>query len=138
MKKWVVFLLGVLTGIVLLSCVASLYNSMNQSNTTTEDGKEQSDGIKMFKEPGDIINEQSFEVFQVLAEDAALVRGKGDSYSIYNGLVYLLINRDGKYYYDGEKIDIKKNQKVRQVGIYRYENKSEIIKTVPIIEIVDK
>lgn len=143
MKKWIVYLLGVVTGFFLTVLLAFLLNgsSKSASEVIGEPGTEVDearDGVKMFKEPGDIINEKSFEVFQVIAENAALVNGKGDGYSVYSGPVYLMINHDGKYYYDDERINTPKGKVVRQVGIYKYPTQNDFIKTVPIIQIVDK
>lgn len=146
MKKWMIFLGGVLTGIVLTIVFAFFLSKARGNgtddntitNTETETGDNNPEGVKMFKEPGDIINENSFEVFQVIAENGALVKGKGDGSVIYMGPIYLLINDDGKFYYDEEKINIPKGKVVRQVGIYQYETKNEFLKTVPIIEILDK
>jgi hypothetical protein len=144
MKKWMIYLLGVLTGFVLTVLVAFvIYSNRPESNQdkfvgSTETDIEQPDGVKMFKEPGDVINERSFEVFQVVAENGALVTGKGDGNYMYTGPVYLLINDDGKYYYDEEIIKLPKGKVVRQVGIYQYETKQAILKTVPIIEFLNE
>ncbi len=143
MKKWLVFVLGVVTGFILAVLLAFLLNSksksgpdvIGESGTETE---ESSDGIKLFDEPGDIIEENSFEVFQVIAENAALVKGKGGGRSIYRGPVYLIVNYDKKYYYDDEKIETPKGKVVRQIGIYQYPTKNDFVKTVPIIEIMDE
>lgn len=143
MKKGLVFVLGVVTGFILAVLLAFLLNGksksgpdvIGESGTETE---ESSDGIKLFDEPGDIIEENSFEVFQVIAENAALVKGKGGGRTIYIGPVYLIVNYDRKYYYDDEKINTPKGKVVRQIGIYQYPTKNDIVKTVPIIEIMDE
>ena len=76
MKKWLIFLGGVVTGVLLTFLFAFIFSS---NRPTTADN----DGIKMFEKPGDIVNEESFEVFQVLAEDAALVRGGSSFTTVY-------------------------------------------------------
>ena len=99
------------------------------------------DGTTWFEKPGDVIDVKAFEVFQVLDKDAALVHGQSHNYSdmeIYTGAVYLLTNEDGKYYYDDEVVRVPEGKIVRQVGIYRYQTKSELGKTVPIIQIMSK
>lgn len=145
MKKWVVYVLGVVTGFLLTIVIAFFSNSIQGkesnsnvigSETTVEE--ESDDGVKMFDKPGDIINEKSLQVFQVIAENAALVRGKDKGYDIYTGPIYLLINHDGKYYYDEEKVNVSQGKVVRQVGIYQYETRNEFLKTVPIIMILNK
>jgi hypothetical protein len=88
-----------------------------------------------------MIEVDAFEVFQVLSEDAALVHGKSREYSsreIFTGAVYLLTNEDDKYYYDDEVVRVPEGKIARQVGIYRYQTKSEFGKTVPIIQIMSK
>lgn len=143
MKKGLVFVLGVVTGFILAVLLAFLLNGkaksspdvIGESGTETEESR---DGLKLFDEPGDIMEERSFEVFQVIAENAALVLGKGGGYSVYRGPIYLIVNHDGKYYYDDEKINTPKGKVVRQIGIYQYPTKNDIVKTVPIIEIMDE
>lgn len=143
MKKWVVYVLGVVTGFILAVILAFLLNGKSNSvpGVIGESGTETEksiDGIKLFEEPGDLIEEKSFEVFQVIAENAALVNGKGGGYSVYRGPVYLIVNYDGKYYYDDEKIDAPKGKVVRQIGIFQYPTKDDFVKTVPIIQIMDE
>lgn len=130
MKKWGLFLGGVATGVVLTFLFAYI--------VTLAGGKSSPDGVTNFDQPGQIMNEQSVEVFQVIADNAALVRGKdpnsySDSYIL--GTVYLLRNYDGKYYYDDEIITLPKGKKFQQTGIYRYDTPKGMSKTVAIIEI---
>lgn len=130
MKKWGLFLGGVATGVVLTFLFAYI--------VTLAGGKSSLDGVTNFDQPGQIMNEQSVEVFQVIADNAALVRGKdpnsySDSYIL--GTVYLLRNYDGKYYYDDEIITLPKGKKFQQTGIYRYDTPKGMSKTVAIIEI---
>lgn len=126
MKKLLIFLGGVVTGVLLTFLFAFVFSS---NRPTTADN----DGIKMFEKPGDVVNEESFEVFQVLAEDAALVRG-GSSFTT----VYLLTNDEGKYYYDDEEVKVPKGKVARQIGIYQYQTRDEFGKTVPIVRIMEK
>ena len=146
MKKWMVFVLGIVTGFILTIAIGFALNGIQNpkpsSENITESEQEaepkEDDGITWFEEPGDIIEESSFKVIQVLAKDAALVCSKSKRADLYTGPVYLLTNGEGKYYYDDQIIKIPKEKAVRQMGIYRYPNKNEDIKTVPIIEIMDK
>lgn len=128
MKKWLIFGGGVLTGVVL----TFLFAFMVFASRSGDD-----DGTTWFEKPGDVIEVKAFEVFQVLDEDAALVRGQShDDLDIFTGAVYLLTNEDGKYYYDDEVVRVPEGKVARQVGIYRYQTKSEFGKTVPIIQIM--
>ena len=121
MKKFLIFVLGVITGVV-LTFLFSYYV-----------GTSSNDDVTWFESPGDVIQEKTFEVFQVLDESSALVNGRSNY-----GVVYLLVNEDGKFYYDDEIINVPNNKVVRQVGIYRYETNRSTIKTVPIIQIFNK
>ena len=142
MKKLLIYLAGVVTGIVLTFIFAIIYNKYcgdgkTESPTETVINNEEDNGITLFEEPGDIINGKSFEVFQVLERGVALVNGASD-HDLYLGPVYLLINKDGKYYYDDEIINVPKGKVVRQMGVFQYLAKNEMNKTVPIIMIMDK
>lgn len=122
MKKFLVFILGVITGIVLTFLFAIVFNSKSASDDTV-----------WFEAPGETIDEQCFEVFQVVDEGFALANGCG------RGLVvYALVVEEGKYYYDEEVVRVPKNKTVRQVGIYKYLTKDSRIKTVPIVKMFDK
>ena len=138
MKKWLIFLGGVITGIVLTFLFIYIASeSMQKTDSISEEAK-YDDNINFFEEPGDVVKDKSFEVFQVLSDDAALVRAQSDaSLDMYLGTVYLLTNDEGKYYYDEEKIKAPNGKVFRQVGIYRYPTKNDIIKTVPIIKLMD-
>lgn len=140
MKKWVIYVLGVVTGIVLTIiisfCIVSLRNPENSEGDESETIVKDDDGFTLFKEAGDIIKVKSFKVIQVIGEDAALAIG--ESKYGYHGAVYLLTNDDDKYYYDEEIVNVPKGKVARQIGIYRYPNKDNMIKTVPIVLFMDK
>lgn len=94
---------------------------------------------KFFNEPTDVIESQSFEVFQALSGGFALVRAKedeGDNY--YLGITCLLMNEEGKDYYDDEIVKVPSGKAARQIGIYRYKNNLGMEKTVPIVKIMNE
>lgn len=128
MKNWGLFLGGVMTGIVLTFVFAFIYTKASSNSTP--------DGVTNFEQVGEVIDEGSVKVFQVVGDNAALVCGRDDdSFSdLYLGPVYLLRNYDGKYYYDDEIVKKPKGKQFRQTGIYRYDTKMGY-KTVPIIEL---
>lgn len=131
MKKTGVFLGGFATGVV-VTFIVLLIIGLAQNPAAFQ-------GVTNFEEQGDIVYEKSFEVMQVIADNAALVHGKEyPNSTLYLGTLYLLRNNEGKYYYDDEIIKVPAGKVVRQTGIYKYQTKSEDYKTVPIIEIVDK
>ena len=128
MKKWLIFGGGVLTGVI-FTFVILFVLAKGKSN----------EDFKLFEKPGEIVNVNSFKVFQGLDNDVAVVNGaSNEEYDIYMGAVYLLINDEGKYYTDDEIIKVPNGKVVRKVGVYHYQTKSELDKTVSVIEIMDK
>ena len=141
-KKWMIFVGGVVTGIVVTLLFVALYtsNQSDSSETLPEEETEQAEDndFKFFDEPGEMINEPSVKVFQVLGKDAALVRGYDKELDRYFGMVYLLVNKDDQYYYDDQIVKAPKGKVFRQIGVYRYPTKDDIMKTVPVILLMDK
>lgn len=142
MKNWGIFLGGVGTGIVLtivvLFLIGTYYINATPAGEENRNPNELAIGITDFEQIGDVIDEGSVMVFQVIDSNTALVFGeghknyKGEPY--YHGPTYLIRNNEGKYYYDKEIIKRPSGKKFRQTGIYRYYYGAEI-KTVPIIEL---
>lgn len=126
MKNWVVFLLGLIIGVILTLVTLSI---------TSKD-----DGLTFFDEPGESLSTGAFEIYQVLEEGAALAQEIDNEFSSYNThtkLFVLLINDEGKLYYDDEIVKVPKGKCARQVGIYRYKTVSKELKTIPIVIITE-
>ena len=144
MKSWLFYLVGLLTGIVLSFVVMFIIGQKTYKDNEAEEevtNEQVDNGITMFDEPGDIIEDKACKVIQVIAKNAAIVKGQRKEDANTNwfvGITYVITNHEGKYYYDDEIIKVPKDKVVRQIGIYRYETTSGEIKTVPIIEIMDK
>lgn len=142
MKNWGIFFGGVGTGIVLTFVVFYLigtyYINETPKTETKHNPNELAIGITNFEQVGDVINEKSVKVFQVIYANTALAHGegnrnyKGEPY--YCGPTYLLRNNDGKYYYDNEIIKKPSGKTFRQTGIYRYRDVIDY-NTVPVIEL---
>jgi hypothetical protein len=138
MKSWGLFFAGVFVGIIVMAFIDILkISSDGPDKNETEIVDEKDDGVTMFDEPGEIFSETSFRVFQVLEKGAALVSGN-TKYGTYGGINCLLINREGKLYYDDEIVKVPQGKVAKQVGVYQYPNREDMIKTVPIIMIMDK
>ena len=136
------FVLGVILTLVVLFGIY-IFKSPNGQISPDNETITEMDGVKMFGEPGEIIEEKSFRVFQVIANNGALVHGKdhylsSENDNLYYGAVYLLINNDKKYYYDDEIVKVPTGKVVRQVGICQYPTRDDKYKTVPIVEILDE
>lgn len=123
MKKWLVYVLGIITGIVLTFVFAFFYNLSNNSGIL---------GLNLFDEPGDYMEYSEFEVLQVLPSGCALAYAD-NSYSA----VVLMMPDENNPYYDNQKIELKSNQSALRVGNYNYTNKMGRDMTVPAVEIVD-
>ena len=141
-----------IVGIILI--VINYYTSRNDNVSETEIVV-QDDSYKdnylstimgeVYAEPGEIIKEKSFQVFQVYTPHAALVSGKSEGGGYY-GITYLLV-RDKYYYllnnhdsefYDEQIVKVPKGKVVRMFGTYSYTTRDGRYKTVPRIMIVDK
>ena len=133
MKHWMRYGLGFVTGAFICFVVLLLISLANQN------GNDVLAGATYFEQPTEEIDAKSFKVLQVINDNAALVNSKENPKSnFYLGPIYLMVNNSGHFYYDDEIIDVASNEKVVQVGIYRYEAKSGTNKTVPMIGITKK
>lgn len=123
MKKWIIYVLGVITGFILTFAFAFCVNLSNNSGII---------GLEMFEEPGDYMEYSQFEVFQVVESGCALAHAD-ESF----GSIVFIIPNESQQFYDDQKIVLKNNQCAQHVGTYKYSTKMEIEKTVPAIRIVD-
>ena len=127
MKKFLFFISGFVAGILVTILVAFLINVANKPNEGLL-------GLTIFPEKGECIaTNNEIEVFQVLEPNMALAMTGG---ILDGGIVVLLVNYDGKTYYDEQKIKIPANKCARQIGTYRYTTKQDKFeKTVPAVVI---
>ncbi|WP_288816741.1 hypothetical protein [uncultured Alistipes sp.] len=153
MKNLLIYIAGIVTGIV-LSILISFLCITNKENPIEEEP-----GITMFDEPGDSIDANLFKVFQVINSKIALAfcvnelltpnvpdknlqsllnmlsQNLQNVQAVSQGTVVLLINDEGKLYYDDEIIKVPQGQQAKQMGIYQYSTESGY-KTVPIVKIM--
>lgn len=109
MKKWLVYLLGIITGVILTFAFAFYVNLSNNSGIV---------GLEMFEEPGDYMEYSQFEVFQVVESGCALAHAD-DSF----GAIVFIIPNKNQQFYDEQKIVLKKDQCAQRVGTYKYSTK---------------
>lgn len=131
MKKWIVFVLGFVSGIVFLFLVLLIIGKTYATN----------DGMTYFEKPGKCISTKEFEVIQVIGDGYALAREIVDRTSLINipsGLLVLVTNDNGELYYDDQVIEVPKGKCMRQIGVYEYQTKSENWKTVPIVQLMNE
>ncbi len=152
------FLAGIITT-VYFSTLANI-NSSDFPNVTKESHSDNSDspkitnessktskanysneglsGLKIFSEKGECLETKSrvIEIDKVLKPNMALAEtGKifdagNVDYFLSDGLEILIINYEGKHFYDKQQIKIPKGKCLRQVGIYK-----DYSKTVPAVVI---
>lgn len=131
MKKWIVFVLGFVSGMVFLFLVLLI---IGKSSATDK-------GMTYFEKPGKCISTKEFEVIQVIGDGYALAREIVDRTSLINipsGLLVLVTNDNGELYYDDQIIEVPKGKCMRQIGVYEYQTKSENWKTVPIVQVMNE
>lgn len=104
--------------------------ALGNTNGTPSDNN-----VVMFEKPQQEINVHSFEIMQVLPDGSALATVE-DISNI--GMIVLFLADKEISYYDNQKIDVPSDKRVMQVGTYKYISRSEMEKTVPIVEIMDK
>ena len=127
MKKALIFLGGVVTGVQHTFLFAFMFSSQKETSV-----KENS-GLTMFEQPGDVITEKSFKVIQALEQGAALADGEKEYMT-----TFLLVNDEGKYYYDHEIVKVPSGKVARQVGIFKYTSGGGLDRTVPVVKFMDK
>ena len=140
MKNFIVFITGFVTGVLVLFLVLYVINLSKQSDEFLP-------GLTLFEEKGECITSKGkIKVIQVLKPNIALGITinldfkNAESYEQVlewkNGIVVLLINYEGKSYYDDQIIDISANKCARQIGTYQYTTKQDDFeKTVPAVVI---
>lgn len=130
MKKFVVFILGFISGaITLLGVLLLIAKGMSNSPTTI-------DGLTLFEQPSEVMTSKSYEVLQVVAGGNALANAESD-YGTYYGMVVLFLADENSNYYDDQIIRVPQGKCVRQVGIYQYNTKNGY-KTVPAVRILNR
>ena len=146
MKRFLIFISGFIVGVLVTSYV-------NNRNVTPDKPVEEGlTGLTIFPEKGECVKTSSksksseIEISRVLEPNMALgtIRNftdkkmyDGDYYRSHdynNDVAVLLINHDGKTYYNDQKIDVT-NKCVRQTGTYQYSAGIGIEKTVPAVVI---
>ena len=125
MKKWLIYVIGIITGIILTFVFAFCVNLSNNFGII---------GLELFEESGDYMEYSQFEVFQVVDSGCALANAYADD--SFSAIVFII--PDGKQqFYDNQKIVLKNDQCALRVGTYKYSTKMGIEKTVPAVRIID-
>lgn len=119
MKKFLIFIGGFVAGIIATILVVFLFFT------------EPFDGLTIFPEKGEcIITTNELVVFQVLEPNKALART-----ICFDRIVVLLVNHEGKTYFDRQRIEIPANKCARKIGVYQYIAEDDRVRTVPVVVI---
>lgn len=128
-KSILTFLGGLVAGVVLTFVFVILWGiAVNNSTSTNKK-------LTLFDGPGQELRATEFEVFQVLPDGAALANiADGEN----RWTTVLFLPDEGVAYYDDQRINVPAGKRAVQVGTYRYVTSREFVKTVPVVEIVDR
>ena len=122
MKKFLVFVLGFVSGIVFALGLLFIVSSVIDKHD-----------VNFFEQPGEcLISKSSLKVFQVIEPNVALAVINGE----WASGVYLLVNSEGKMYYDAQIIKLPAGKCCKQIGTYKYPTKDDSLKTVPVVKIM--
>ncbi len=125
MKSFLFFIGGFVAGILATFLFAYLTSVADKPN----DGLI---GLTKFSEKGECVpTKTQLEIFQVLEPNMALA----ETGNYPDRIMVLLINYDGKSYYDNQKIIVPSKKCARQIGTYQYMTRMGIGKTVPAVVI---
>ena len=124
MKKIWIYLLGVLTGIAVTFIVLLIIGISNKQKSP--------DGVEFFDKAGEVMDCSNYQVFQALGDGFALA-WEADENGFPIGINVLLYDETGYPYYDNQTVSAPSGECFRQVGIFRYKQKTGDYATVPIV-----
>ncbi len=127
-KKILIYIAGVVTGVILVILLAVIFSGKNTVNN----------GITLFEKEGECVSCNSFKVFQVLDTGDALANEIEPGLSVATGITVLFLNNGQASYYDEQVINIPTGSCAKQIGIFKYPSKSFGERTVPIVDIRKK
>ena len=121
MKKWLVYLFGIITGIIITAGTMLAFTFAFNFNLSDNS---RVIGLEIFEEPGDYMDYAQFKVFKVL--------GSGCALAYADGATVLIIPNEKQRFYDDQKIVLQNGQCAQHVGTYKYS-----YKTVPVVRIIE-
>lgn len=131
MKKIWVYILGVLSGIILVILYLFISDKSNNSD------------ICFFDEPGEVVTIEcfgkiepvkSFKIFQTLDNRCGLALGEK---FCAKELLVLVYSKTDQALFDNQTIIATDGKCFRQIGIYKYVSEGDIHKTIPIVMLMD-
>lgn len=128
MKKWVVYVLGVISGMILTLFLAFFWGMSGTSENDTGE-------LKMFDEPGECISTNNFKVQKILESGDAIaveIAIASPGVDITSDLEVLIPAQKGSEFYDNQIIKTPKGKCARQIGTYTYQKYGDT-KVIPIV-----
>jgi len=123
MKSIIIFGTGCIAGVIATLLTLFLIYGYNQTSDDLS-------GLTLFPDKGEYLpSVEKLEIFHVIEPNMALAR-TGD---YPDGILVLVVNHDGRVYYDDQTINIPTGQGARQIGIYRYTSRDGSVRTVPVV-----
>ena len=130
MRKGIVFFLGILLGVALTIGALFVHHQLQSRDSDLE----------LFDQPGQVVPMKGIYVIQVQPDGSALASYVDDRASILSMMTNIVLYIPDKEVnlYDNLQIEVPKKKCVRQVGIFRYIDKEQNLRTVPAVKIFDK
>ena len=125
------FLGGFITGVIVTVLVLFLIYASTQPDVEALRPDETLPGLIIFPDKGECITKNKLEIFQTIKPNMALA----EFGEFPDETLVLLVNYEGKSYYDEQIIKVPAKMCARQIGTYQYQTKMEIQKTVPVVAI---
>ncbi len=95
-------LAGFITGVIATVLVLTVIHAANKSDVEILKSDEKLPGLIIFPQKGECITKNDLEIFQIIKPNMALAQfGK-----FTNETLVLLVNYEGKTYYDKQKIQV--------------------------------
>ena len=119
-NNWIAFFCGIVVGATIV--LAATYYLGEKPPALNSNF-----GIELFEEPGQKLEGmEEYLVLQVLPDGYAIAMG-----DLFRSVLIPPL-KNGKYY-DFQNVKLPKGKCVRQIGVYRYVNDDDFIKTIPVI-----
>lgn len=138
MKKFGIYILGMITGIALLQLVSGIVSrpsNIPEKDVVAEETEDAENSyhirdLQMLPQKGKCITYSNLEIFQTISKGVALAAPQESLDKIL-----LLVDDNGGLYYDGEKIKMPSKKCAKQIGVYTYRTTKNMQKTVPAVVI---
>ena len=128
-------IIGFLLGFLYMKSVSAEVTKQEDSQSTKTEKIEvvkPNEDLTLFDEPGDVVEDTKFKVFQALDKGVALASGSKNYMTTY------LLIVEGKYFYDNEVVKTPQNKLPVQVGVFKYDSNGGTKRTVPVVMFINK